>query len=107
MKEKKADNKIIRKSKKREVEDKIYNEKNIMKKLDSIEEEIYSLKKNIDECISLLGSSIKGGNIQNALESISYDNNKYLSNVSQTIESERKKANQRIKELKEEIEEKE
>lgn len=107
MEGKKADNKIIKKSSKKNVEDRLFDEKKIIKKLDSIEEEIYSLKKNVDTCISLLDSSIKGGNIHQSLEEISNDNNKFLSNVQKAIEDERESANKRIKELKEKIEEKE
>ena len=42
-----------------------------------------------------------------ALEEISNDNNKFLSNVQKAIEDERESANKRIKELKEKIVEKE
>ncbi len=104
--EKKADNKI-EKNKKKKLEEKLDNERDLLKRLDGIEEEITSLKKNIDKCISLIGESIKGGNIQNVLESMLHDNNEYLFDTTEIIEQERKSSQKRINKIKEDMRKKE
>ena len=90
MEEKKADNKILQnKVRIKEIDSKIDVEKDKSKQLDDLEEVVISLNKNIERCLELLGTSVKGNNFEKKLSAYQTENKiNYKKNMSD-IESQK------------------
>ena len=90
MEEKKADNKILEnKARIKEIDSQIDVEKDKGKQLDDIEEVVVSLNKNIERCLELLGTSVKGNNFEKKLSAYQTENKiNYKKNMND-IESQR------------------
>ena len=90
MEEKKADNKILQnKVRIKEIDSKIDVEKDKIKQLDDLEEVVISLNKNIERCLELLGTSVKGNNFEKKLSAYQTENKiNYKKNMSD-IESQK------------------
>lgn len=104
MEEKKADNIINKKTKIKELDNKIDVEKSKTKQLDEIEEIVVSLNKNINRCLELLGSSIKGNNVEKKFSAIETENNVNFKKNINNIELQRKAVENNINKLKSERE---
>ena len=103
MEEKKADDKRIEnKNEMENINNQIDFNKEKLKKLDDLESDFQELKKLIDHTVELLGKSIKGGNIDKVLDSISDDNKKTFINVTKNIDEDRSEIESDLRILNEE-----
>lgn len=76
MKDKKIDNEYVNyKREISQIDDAIDIEKQKLKRLDDMQEELAALNRNMEVCISLLAASVKGKNLGNVYRDI-YDSNK-------------------------------
>lgn len=87
-----------------EIDNQIDNEKKKIKKIDSIQEEVTALNKNLNKCIELLSISIKGEQKDKMLNDM-YDKNKsFYINFSSTLDDEISITKKKINKLTEEKE---
>ena len=97
---KKADNIIINNKKRiNEIDDELSEQKKKLKKLDSMQEDVASLTRNIDKCIQLLSKSIQGPTTQNMFNDMSNTNQLFLRKTNNNIEEETMKAQHNIHKL--------
>jgi len=84
-----------------EIDNQIDNEKKKIKKIDSIQEEVTALNKNLNKCIELLSVSIKGEKNDKMLSDM-YDKNKsFYVNFSSTLDDEISATKKKISKLNE------
>lgn len=73
----------------KECDKKINNSRAMINILNGMKDSVASLNKNIDNCIDLLNSAIKGGNTSAVLSNISYDSNRSATNMIEGITDDR------------------
>lgn len=89
MEHKKADNTTINlKQKINELNNMIEEEKKKIKKLDSMQEEITSLNKNMNKCIELLSKSIESPTKDNMLSDMYNSNKSLYRNLTSSLDEE-------------------
>ena len=103
MEERKVDNEITStKQKINEIDYKIDNEKEKIKKLDDIQESMTALNKSLNRCIELLSLSLKGPTSQNMFEDMQAQNKAIYQNVTSELDDEMDKTRSTINKLYEE-----
>jgi hypothetical protein len=106
MDEKKADNRII--GNRREIEsldNQISEEREKLNRIEDIETEFVRIKNGVDNTVSLLSQSIKGGNVKGILDSVSTDSGKMVSSALNSIGEDREVVKNKIKRLNDERDE--
>ena len=106
MNEKAADNYMSEEKKEiKKIDNEIYNEKNKKNKIDNLEETFVSLNKNINKCIDLLYTSMKGGNVDKKLDSIREESEINYRRSVEDLDVERQRIDDKISQLSDERDE--
>ena len=106
MEEKRADDRRI--EKKRElnaIDEMISDEKRKIHNMDEMEYNFISIKKNIDTTAELLSKSIKGGNINRVLDSVTANTGKIVSGALTNVDNDREVSKNKIRYLSDKKEE--
>lgn len=85
-----------------EIDNKIDSEKQKMKKIDDIQEEVNALNKNLNKCIELLSISIKGSQTSRKLNEMSNGNKSFYANFSSILDNEKGSSVKKINKLNDE-----
>lgn len=102
MEHKQTDNKLLDNQKQiKQIDYLIDNEKNRLKKIDSIQESIVSVTKNMNQCIDLLSVSIKGKTNENLLSNLRDSNKIFYVNMATTLDDESEISRKKINKLSE------
>ena len=100
MEKKTKDNKLLDNKKQiRQIDNLIDNEKNRLKKIDSMQESIVSVTKNMNQCIDLLSVSIKGTMNANLLNDMRDSNKTFYINMATTLDDESEISRKKINKL--------
>lgn len=97
---KEADNTIIqRKQRINKIDDMVDIEKSKIKKYSDMQENYYSLSKNIDKCIDLISRSIKGPNTVAIFDEMQNDNRKQMIETTEMLDSKIKESKDKVNKL--------
>ena len=88
-------------------DEELSNHNNQLKDLTAIQEEVDRLNESINECISIVSSSIGNNNVSKRCRLMQQDNNKAYKRSSGTVENALEDTNETIKTLQEKIEQSE
>ena len=106
MGDKNADNRIINTKKEISIlEDDLSSNKKSLSELDYLEFNISSIKRNLNECVELINSSVKNKRINNKFQTLADDTNGYYGRTKASFEDERVIITDRITEIKNRINE--
>ena len=87
-----------------EIDNKIDSEKQRIKKIDDIQEEVTALNKNLNKCIELLSISIRGEKTGKKLNNMLDENKSFYANFSSALDEEKTITTKNISKLTDEKE---
>lgn len=97
--EKHADNTINEKNKLNQIEKRIDEQQMKIKKIDSMQNDLFTMKKSFNNCLSLLSKSIKGKKSNYMFDDMYNSNNAITTKVSSILDEERSSTNKILNDL--------
>lgn len=97
--EKHADNTINEKNKLNQIEKRIDEQQMKIKKIDSMQNDLFTMKKSFNNCLSLLSKSIKGKKSNYMFADMYDSNNAITTKVSSILDEERSSTNKILNDL--------